>query len=97
MKNPILNWRQQKQKYQLLGKQGRIVSFTKITNPPQGFGLLPYHVAIVDFGKQGKQTGQLVLEGKIPVRGGRVRAVLRIIGRQDSKELINYGVKFKLI
>jgi uncharacterized OB-fold protein len=97
MKNPIANWRSQEKNLKILEKKGRIISFSKIFNPPQGFGSLPYYVGLIDLGKFGKIAGQLVLNGKKLKKGAKVKAVLRIIGSQNKKELINYGIKFKLI
>jgi len=96
MKNPIRKWRN-KNKYQYLGKQGEIVSFTKVNNPPLNFGRLPYYIGIIKFPGGGQITGQLVLEGQEPAIGKKAEGVLRIIGQAKDEEIINYGVKFKLV
>ncbi|MFC1711019.1 hypothetical protein ACFLZ1_00375 [Patescibacteria group bacterium] len=97
MINTISNWRKKKQEYQYLGKIGKIISFTKISNPPKGFGKLPYYVAILEFKNKEKKTGQLVLEGKMPKIGAKALAILRIVGIAKRNEIINYGIKFKLL
>ena len=97
MNSPIISWRENKKNYQFLGKTGKVSSFTQILNPPEGFGKLPYWVAIVQLNHGKKLVAQLVLDGKKPKIGVRVKAVLRIIGQPEKEEIINYGVKFKLI
>ena len=96
MKSPIAQWRN-KEKYKYLGKRGKIVSFTKVNNPPKGFGKIPYYVGIVKFKNGQKKTGQLVLEGKKPKINSKVKGIIRRIGTPGKEEIINYGVKFKLI
>jgi uncharacterized OB-fold protein len=95
MKNPIRKWRT-KAKYQHLGKTGKIVSFTKVNNPPAGFGNLPYYVGVIKIAKE-QITSQLVVEGEKPAIGKQVKGILRIIGQAKNEEIINYGVKFKVI
>lgn len=96
MKSPIAHWRDKK-KYQYLNKTGRIISFTRICHPPVGFGILPYYSALIEFADGQKTAGQLVLDGKIPKIGAKVKGVLRIINKPEEKKIICYGVKFKLI
>ena len=96
MLSPIAQWRN-KEKYKYLGKIGKIVSFTKINNPPDGFGDFPYYAGIIKLTNGEKKIAQLVLESKVPKIGDRVKGVIRKIGIQDKEAIINYGVKFKLI
>lgn len=96
MRSVIAYWRNKK-KYQFLGKIGRIVSFTKVSQPASGFGKIPYIVAIISFGKGRKQTAQLVIEGKRPEINGKVVGVIRRINVSDKQGIIKYGVKFKVI
>lgn len=97
MKSPIAIWRRKRKDYQFLGKTGKIVSFSKVFNPPEGFGKLPYYVAVVEFKAGKRKIGQLVLEGKEPKIGAKVGVVIRRIGQPGLEEVINYGIKFKLI
>ena len=97
MRSPISAWRKTKTTYRYLGKKGLIVSFTKVINPPAGFGRLPYWVGIIEFPDGERQTSQLVLEGKEPKVGGKVIGIVRKIGQVGKEEIINYGVKFKLL
>lgn len=97
MINPISYWREQQKEYQYLDKIGRIISFTKINNPPKGFGKRPYYAGIIEFKNQDSRTGQFVLEGKKPKIGGQVKGIIRIIGQSGKNGIINYGIKFKLV
>jgi uncharacterized OB-fold protein len=97
MKSPISYWREKQKEYQYLDKKGKIISFTKIYHPPEGFGKGPYYTAVIEFGNRKKKTGQLVLEGKKPKIGTRVKGILRIIGQPDKTGIINYGIKFKIL
>jgi len=97
MANPAAYWRKKKRVFLFLNKIGKLVSFTKINNPPQGFGKHAYWVGIIEFENGTKNTGQLVLEGKTPAVGATVKGVARKMRTVDEKEVINYGVKFKLV
>ena len=99
MNNPVSTWRKTKELHKELGKVGRIIVWTKIFVAPAGFGQqVPYVVAIVAFGKNEKQTLQLVDydEEQLQV-GQRVITVIRRIGKVGSEEIISYGVKVKPI
>ena len=96
MSSPIANWRN-KEKYRYLGRTGRIISFTRVNNPPKGFGKLPYYIGIIEFNHSQRKSGQLVLEGKKPKIGVKVMGIIRRIGIPDKEGIINYGIKFKLI
>lgn len=97
MKSPIAAWRSKRKEYQFLGKTGKMISFTRIFDPPEGFGKLPYFVAVVELKNGQRRTGQLVLEGKEPKIGARVEGVVRRIGQPGPEEIIRYGIKFKVI
>ena len=97
MKSPIAVWRSKRKDYQFLGEIGKIISLTRIFDPPEGFGKLPYFVAVVEFKKGRRRAGQLVLEGKEPKIGARVKGVIRRVGQPGPEEVVRYGVKFKVI
>ena len=97
MKNPISQWRNKKKQYQFLYRTGKIISFTKVQHPPQGFGSLPYYTAIIEFPRKRRTTGQLVIEAKKPSLNASVKGVLRIVGRPEKSDIINYQVKYKVI
>jgi len=97
MTSPVVYWRNKKNAFSHLNKVGRLISFTKIHNPPIGFGKHAYWVGIVEFSAGEKKTGQLVLEGKTPKIDAQVIGIARKPRKEDTKSVISYGVKFKLL
>jgi len=97
MTSPVAYWRNKKDAFLFLNKIGELVSFTKINNPPKNFGKHAYWVGIVDFGNGEKKTGQLIAEGKTPKIGAKVIGVVRKTRKANSEDVINYGVKFKIL
>ena len=97
MISPIKVWRNQKHIRELLGKQGKIVSYTVIRVAPAGFSTqAPYPVIIVALTDNTKVIGQLVDWQVQHLKGGqRVEAVVRRIYTSDSSGIIPYGIKFK--
>lgn len=97
MISSVTNWRQTKDIYVKVGKVGKIISWTKIFVAPTGFeNDVPYYVAIIEFGKEKRNTMQLVDFDKEPSLGQNVITVVRRIGRQKAAEVIQYGIKAKL-
>ena len=98
MVSPVKIWRNQKKLRQLLGKKGRIVSFTIIRLPPAGFeSQAPYAVAIIDLAGT-CVIGQLVDIDIDQVKTGQtVKAVVRRIAQPHEEGVIQYGIKFKKI
>jgi len=99
MNSPIKIWRDNKTKYQNLGKAGKIVVATKINTPVDGFSAFaPYWVAIITLDGGQKVTAQLVDTGKfLPKKGDKVIGVCRRIKAPDKVGVIEYGIKFKII
>jgi len=97
--SPVKIWRKQKEISSLLGKRGKILSYTIIRVPPLGFERqAPYPVILVDLGKGEKRVGQLVDYKESDLKIGRVvEVVYRRIKEQDFEGVIQYGVKFKPI
>jgi uncharacterized OB-fold protein len=97
MNNTIATWRKTKELHELLGKTGTIVVWTRIYVAPSGFAKqVPYVVAIVDFGKDGKKTLQLVDFDETHLQSGqKVVTVVRRAGFPGKEEVITYGVKVK--
>ncbi len=76
---------------------GRIVSYTIVRVPPEGFEkYAPYAVAVIDLEEGARVSGQVV--GNITkVRTGKqVRTVFRKIHEDGSDGLINYGLKWEI-
>jgi uncharacterized protein len=98
MISPVKLWRRQKYIPKLLGKTGKIVSWTIIRTPPKGFKqFAPYIVALVEFADGTKMSGQVadVKANKINF-GMKVIAILRKIRESDNEGVIEYGIKFKV-
>ena len=93
MTSPVKLWRRQKYIPELLGKQGKVVSWTVIHTPPKGFKqFAPYIVALVEFDDGKRMTGQIV--DKSVRTGNKVVAILRKIRETDNEGVIEYGIKF---
>ncbi|NMB84154.1 hypothetical protein GYA28_02590 [Candidatus Roizmanbacteria bacterium] len=99
MLSPVKIWRRQKEIRLILGKKGKIISWTKILTPPPDFKkYAPYAVVLVDFGDGTKAFGQLVdYEDRDLATGKKVKAVLRKIRDSYSEGVIAYGIKFRPI
>ena len=76
---------------------GKIVSYTIIRVPPEGFqNYTPYAVAIIELDEGTRLSGQVIGDiSKLDV-GKRVRPVFRKIQEDGSSGLIQYGIKFEL-
>ncbi len=87
----------------MLGKTGRIISWTVIRVPSTGFSsLAPYPVVIVDLPAQagltggGRITAQLVDWQEEDVTFGRkVKVVIRRVSDPSGEDIIPYGIKVK--
>lgn len=95
--SPVKVWRHQKEVSLLLGKEGKIISWTLIRVPPAGYEQeAPYPVVLVKLEKGKRLTAQLVdWEKKDVVTGRKVKVVYRRIRKPDSEGVIPYGIKFK--
>jgi uncharacterized OB-fold protein len=96
MISPVKIWRHQKKIAQLLGKEGKIISWTVIYVPPVGYeSEAPYPVVLVELESGGRMVGQLVDWQRKNLRvGQKVRAVYRRIRSPDLEGVIPYGIKF---
>lgn len=83
----------------MLGRGGRIISWTVVRVPPTGFAsLAPYPVVIVDLVPGGRITAQLV--DSLPedlVFGRKVKVVVRKVSEPTTEGVIPYGIKVKPI
>ncbi len=95
MKSAVKIWREKEERLESLNKLGKVVSWTRILEAPAGFEGV-YIVVMVEMRKGKRVVGELI-GGKEPEFGGRVKGVLRRIGKRDKAGVIEYGVKFKLI
>ena len=85
------------EKHQLSGL-GKIISYTVVRTPPEGFEKnAPYVVAIIELCEGTFISGQIVSEiDKVEV-GKDVRPVFRRIYEDGPDGLISYGFKFELV
>jgi uncharacterized OB-fold protein len=80
--------------HQLSGK-GKIVSYTVIRVPPEGFES-PYAVAIIELEEGTNISGQIVGNPDEVGIGKRVSPVFRKISQDGSSGLIQYGMKWEI-
>ncbi len=79
--------------------KGKVITFTEVTSPPEGFeDQVPYILAIIELDEGARLTAQIVDAHKPDIKiGSRVENVFRVIQRDDPEGLIHYGFKFKLV
>lgn len=95
MQSPVKIWRNQKYITRLLGREGKIVSFTVVRVPPSEFSeLAPYPVVVVALRGGERVTAQLVdWDAGNLVIGKKVKIILRRIREPSTEGIIPYGVK----
>lgn len=82
--------------FQFAGK-GKILSFTIIRTPPEGFEkFTPYAVAIIELEEGTRVSGQIVGDVEKVKTGQQVRTVFRKIYEDGNEGLIHYGLKWEL-
>lgn len=99
LNSPVKIWRKQKESIFLLGKKGKIITYSLIHIPPLGFSnQAPYPIVIVEFPDGKRRTGQLVdwTENDLKI-GSLVEGVIRRIREEDKEGVIPYGIKYKLV
>ena len=99
MTSPVKIWRNQKKITKMLGRCGKIISWTIIRVPPSDFSYIaPYAVAIVKLDNGRNIIVQVVDIGLDEIRTGqKVITVVRRTLRPDSNDVIPYGIKVKPI
>lgn len=99
MLSPVKIWRNQKKVAELIGKTGRIISWTIVRVPPADFtDQAPYPVVVVELADEKRITAQLVDWTADELRfGQKVITVVRRVMRPTTEELIYYGIKVKPI
>ncbi len=80
------------------GGKGKVISFTEVSAPPEGFEeQAPYLLAIIELDEGARLTAQIVDAHLADVKiGSKVEKVFRVIQKDDPEGLIHYGFKFKL-
>lgn len=81
----------------MLGKTGKILSWTIVRVPPADFSdQAPYPVILVELDDGGRITAQLVdWEDKNLKIGQKVATVVRRIVKPNNEGVIPYGIKVK--
>lgn len=105
MNSPASIWRQHKTLHYYLGKQGRLLVWTKILVAPSGFEhQVPYLSGIVEFDDPSTSSGQARMAVQIVdanekdlKSNQKVEVAIRRIGKAKSEDVIEYGVKVKPI
>lgn len=97
MQSPVKIWRNQKKITTLLGKTGKIVSWTIIRTPPAQFmDQAPYGVVLIELEGGMQLTAQLVdWQPKHFKKGQRVITVVRRVTNPNPDGVIPYGIKVK--
>jgi uncharacterized OB-fold protein len=76
---------------------GKIVSYTVIRIPPEGFEkYAPYAVAVIDLEEGARISGQVVGDINKVRTGKAVTTVFRKIYEDGTDGLINYGLKWEV-
>lgn len=96
MISPVKVWRNQKRIRSLLGQTGKIVSWTVVYVPPEGFiDQAPYVVALVELSTGTRHMAQVVDYRPEHLRVDQpVRTMLRRTRDAGTEGVIPYGIKF---
>lgn len=99
MSTPSSIWRSHKELNNYLGKQGKLIVWTKILVAPTGFEhQVPYLVGIVQFQDETKMPAQIVDCNESELKTNqKMEVVIRKIGKAKSEDVIEYGIKVKPI
>lgn len=97
MTSPVKVWRNQKKITKMLGRRGKIISWTIIRVPPTGFFYqAPYPVVLVKLLSGRNIIAQLVdFDGPELCMGQKVITVVRRTSKTESGDVIPYGIKVK--
>lgn len=97
MISPVKVWRNQKKIAALVGKTGKIISWTLVRVPPASFSeQAPYPVVLVELTLGGRIMAQLVdWEEKDLTIGRQVVAVVRRVVQPNNEGIIPYGIKVR--
>lgn len=95
MASPVKIWRDQKKIATLIGKTGKIISWTQVFTPPAGFEQqAPYPVALIKLDGGGTIIAQIVDYEKNDLKfGRRVVTLVRRTIQPQGEDVISYGIK----
>jgi hypothetical protein len=95
--NPIRLWRNQTERYQYLGKPGKLVNVSQVITVPKELSpFAPYWVGLVELKGGRRVTAAIIGLNRPPQPGDRVVGVMRRLRPPDEKGIIEYGVKFQV-
>ncbi|OGE32515.1 hypothetical protein A3C59_01440 [Candidatus Daviesbacteria bacterium RIFCSPHIGHO2_02_FULL_36_13] len=98
MTKPAEIWREHKKLHSYLGKQGKLLVWTKILVAPVGFEhQTPYFVGIVILDGERMPVQIVDADEKQLKPNQKVEVVIRKIGKAKSEDVIEYGIKVKPI
>lgn len=95
---PAKIWREGKKDHLAFGKEGRLLYWTTVKVPREGFeAMVPYKVALIRL-KKGKVVGGQLVEdnGRQLKKGMKVVGVARKMRFDGDEEPIKYGIKWRL-
>jgi len=97
MTSPVKIWRNQKNIANLLGKTGRLISWTIVRVPPSGFeNQAPYPVALVKLDEGRIITVQIVDYAEKDLKyGQKVVTLVRRTMQPEVSDIIPYGIKVR--
>lgn len=97
MISPVKVWRRQRDIRRILGKKGKVITWTKILVPGPDFkNVAPYTVILVELETGERIFGQLTDYREKDVRIGlRVISIIRKVRKPSDEGVIAYGIKFK--
>jgi len=82
--------------YQLSGR-GKILSYTIVRVPPEGFeAYTPYAVAIIELEEGAKTSGQITGDISGIAIGKSVKPVFRRISQDGDSGIIHYGIDWEI-
>ena len=97
MLSPVKIWRNQQKIRHLLGRFGKIITFTVVFVPPAGFeSQAPFIVAVAQLDQGERVIAQMVdwQEKNVKI-GQKIVTVLRRTKDPGTEGVIPYGIKFK--
>ena len=99
MLSPVKIWRRQKELRTIVGRKGKVITWTKIFVAGENFKkYAPYPVVLVKLENGQKAFGQLVDYEEQDLKiNTKVIAVLRKVRDSSDENIIGYGIKFKPI
>jgi uncharacterized OB-fold protein len=97
MTSPVKIWRNQKKLSKLIGKNGKIVSWTLIRIPPSGFeNQAPYPVALIKLDDGDMIMAQVVDYSEKDLKfGQKVVTIIRRTMQAEGSDIIPYGIKVR--